>query len=51
MFARINKEKKSEKKKILNSTHTHAHEIMQTPHEITNPSTQPHIIMQVFIFP
>jgi hypothetical protein len=51
MFARINKEKKFEKKKILNSTHTHAHEIMQTPHEITNPSTQPHFIMQVFIFP
>jgi hypothetical protein len=51
MFARINKEKKSEKKKILNSTHPHAHEIMQTTHEITNPSTQAHIEMQVFIFP
>jgi hypothetical protein len=43
MFARINEEKKSEEKKILNSTHTHAH-------EITNPSTQAHIVMQVFIF-
>jgi hypothetical protein len=43
-------EKKSEKKKILNSTHTHAHEIMQTPHEITNLSTPAHIVMQVFIF-
>jgi hypothetical protein len=51
MFVRINEEKKSEEKKILNSTQTHAHEIMQTTHEITNPGTQAHIEMQVFIFP
>jgi hypothetical protein len=51
MLARIKEEKKSEKKKILNSTHTHAHEIMQKPHEITNPSTQAHILMQVFNSP
>jgi hypothetical protein len=40
-----------EKKKKLNSTHTHAHEIMQHHMEISNPSTQAHIEVQVFIFP
>jgi hypothetical protein len=41
-------EKKSKKKKILNSTHTQAHEIMQKPHDITNPSTQAHIFSKSF---
>jgi hypothetical protein len=39
---------KFEKKKKLNSTHTHAHEIMQHHMEI---QTLAHIEMQVFIFP
>jgi hypothetical protein len=37
------KKKEIREEKILIITHTHAHEIMQGSHEITNPNTQAHI--------
>jgi hypothetical protein len=42
---------KFKKKKKLNSTHTHAHEIMQHHMELKNPSTPTQIETQVLFFP